>query len=198
MSYWTPEAVKRVLESRDPVELRRLGGDLLDAATTGRAVVLYRKPWLSLTTANKDDDVHDVVLALFDNKARLLRKFGDFPGFRPNELALRRYVTGITYFVLQRKCQKYRPNQELLMEHLNLAYDAAGLLDGFTGLERGLDLEQAVNALSDEDHLLFHLLYVEQFGVVEICEHRSITVEAFQQRKSRLLKRLRALLTCLS
>lgn len=196
MSYWTPEAVRRVLDLRDPVELRRLGAYLLEAATTGRAVVVYRKPWLSLTTASKEDDVHDVVLALFENNARLLRKFGDFPDFRPSELALRRYVTGITYFVLQRKCQKYRPNQELLLEHLNLADDNSTLLAGFTGLERGLDLERVVHALSDEDHLLFHLLYVEQLNVAEICKHLGVTVDAFQQRKSRLLKRLRVLLTC--
>lgn len=195
MTCWTPENVKSVLDARDLAKMRELGDYLLAAATVGRAVALHRKPWLSVTTASKNDDVQGVMVALFDREGRLLRKFGSYPDFRPSEHALRMYVIGITYYVLQRKCQKYRPNHELLMEHLNSADDDPNFLSGFAGLDRGIDLERVVNALSQDDHLLFHLIYVEQLGVAEICEHLGITTEAFQQRKSRLLKRLHALLS---
>lgn len=193
MTHWTPAAVTRVLDTREPTGVRELAAYLIVAATTGRAMVLRKKPWLSAGTT-KEDDVHEVMLALFANDGRLLRKFGDFPDFRPTEHALRKYVIGITYFVLQRRCQKHRPAHELLREDLFSANDDPSYLDGFAGLDRLLDLERLMMRLSPDDGDLLDRIYVQRLGLAEICAHLRITTEAFHQRKSRLVVRLRTLL----
>ena len=193
MTHWTPAAVTRVLDTREPTGVRELADYLLAAATLGRAVALRKRPWLSASTA-KEDDVHEVILALFANDGRLLRKFGDFPDFRPTEHALRRYVIGITYFVLLRRCQKDGPAHELLREDLSSANDDPSYFDGFAGLERDIDMNRLVTLLSPEDRDLFDRIYVQRLGLAEICAQLGITTDAFHQRKSRLVVRLRTLL----
>ena len=193
MTHWTPAAVTRVLDTREPTGVRELAAYLLDAATMGRALVLRKKPWLSAGTT-KEDDVHEVMLALFANDGRLLRKFGDFPDFRPTEHALRRYVIGITYFVLLRRCQKDGPAHELLREDLSSTNDDPSYFDGFAGLERDIDMNRLLTRLSPDDRDLFDRIYVQRLGLAEICAQLGITTDAFHQRKSRLVARLRTLL----
>jgi hypothetical protein len=187
MTEWTPEAVRRVLDGPNRAHLDELANYLIGAATVGRAVVLRRHPWLSAGSAGKADDVNAVMLALFDQKQRLLRKFGEYSGFQPLEHALRKYVIGITYFVLRRRGQKYRSSEQLLID------DLAGPND-FALFERVYDLERAVQALSPEDRHLSTLIYSDRLPVAEICATLGVTLETFEKRKSRLIMRLRVLI----
>ena len=187
---WTPEAVRQALDSRDPVRLRALAAYLMGAVTVGRACLLKNKPWLRGAGTSKEDDVQDGLAALFSNSAALLRKYGDHPEFRPHEEALRRYVIGVTYNVLQRKYQKRRVAWEQIREDLAIGDDDA-TPHGLTRLVRVIDLEDAVRALSAVDQALFRLLYVDQREPAEICTELGIADGAFLARKSRLLKRLR-------
>ena len=195
MTLWTPDEVRRVLDAREAPALRRLASELIAAATRGRAFLLRKKPWLGDAGRSKEEDVQDAVTALFERDARLLRKFGDYAEFRSSEHALQNYVIGITFFVLQKKYQKQQVNWEQIHVDLASSDDDPGFFAGFARFIRVLDLERVVAALSPQDQALFRLLYVEQREGPAICERLGdITVDTFQQRKTRLLKRLRQLL----
>lgn len=193
MDDWTPDEVRRVLDRRDRAELNRLARDLTDFATKGRRVLRRARPWLSavIADASELDDLHDVVEALFADSARLLRRFGDIPDFRGTPDALLKYVIGITFNVLLRKHQKRVINWEELREDLTVPGEPA--LD-FVRLAQALDLERALAALKPELRRLFAMIYVRRLAPATICDLEGIALNAFEARKSRLLKRLRALL----
>lgn len=193
MDDWTPDQVRLVLDRRDRVGLNRLAMDLTGFATAGRRALRKVRPWLSpvMTDASELDDVHDVVAALFADSARLLRKFGDFPDFRWTPDALRKYVIGVTFNILLRKHQRRVINWEELREDLTVPGEPA--LD-FVRLAQALDLERALAALKPELRRLFAMIYVRKLAPASICGLEGIALNAFEARKSRLLKRLRALL----
>lgn len=194
MPQWSPEELRQVLDGRDPPGLRGLAEYLQAAVILGRAFLLRRRPWLRAASQSKEEDVQDTLMALFARDARLLRKFGDFPEFRASEHALRKYVIGITSFVLQKKYQKHRVNWELFQVDLASRDDDPTFFAGFARFIRVIDLERVVAALSFAEQELFRLLYVEQLGSEECCARLGISADALQQRKTRLLKRLRQLL----
>lgn len=187
---WTPDAVREAIDSRDPYRLRELAEHLIAAVIVGRARLLKSKPWLPGGDASKEDDVQDGLTALFANSAAILRKFGVHPEFRQSDDALRRFVTGVTYNVLQRKYQKRRVAWNQMREDLTAGDDDTSQ-HGLARLVRVIDLEEAVRSLSAVDQALFHRIYVEQQEPAEICAELGIADGAFQARKSRLLKRLR-------
>lgn len=194
MTQWTPEEVKGVLDSRDPAKLRELAAYLVSAATLGRAFLLRKKPWLCAPSLGKEDDVQEAVAALFARSAYLLRKFGNYPGFSPSDDALKKYVIGVTFYVLQRRYQKHRTNWERIKVDIASSDEDPDFFRGFARFVRIIDLEHVLQTLSAADWELFHLIYVEQLGVPEICQRLGTTADSFQQRKTRLLKRLRTLL----
>jgi len=191
MPHWTPEKVRETLDGRDSASLRQLADELTISVTAGRAVLLANKPWLRACSRDKEDDVQDGLMALFAKGAAILTKFGAHPSFRPGEGALRRYVIGVTFFVLQRKYQKHRTNWEELREDLAIADDKQETCNSFARLVRVIDLEQAVSKSSPVDQALFRLIYVEQREPTSICAELEISEGAYYARKSRLLQRLR-------
>lgn len=188
MSEWTPEQVRTVLRSRDRTQLNALGVYLSRAAEAGHANFLYRKPWLGRGAQRpKDDDVHDTLEALFKDGARLLLKFGDRPDFRPSPDALKRYVIGVAWNVLQKRYQDRARRWEQLEHDLRS-------LDEYPRIHQRLDVDKARSDLSPSDQELFELLYVEQRDPAEICALRGIQRNALDAQKSRLLKRLKEIL----
>lgn len=160
--------------------------------TAGRAVLLGKKPWLRAYARDKEDDVQDGLTALFAKRAAILRKFGEHPSFRQVDNALRRYVIGVTLFVLQRKYQKHRAKWEELREDLVAEGDNDVVDRGLARLTRVMDLERAVRSCSSLDRALFRLIYVEQRDPPSICAELEVSEGAYYARKSRLLQRLRA------
>nr|WP_276603128.1 sigma factor-like helix-turn-helix DNA-binding protein [Nannocystis pusilla] len=53
-----------------------------------------------------------------------------------------------------------------------------------------MDAKRAVGALSPSDQELFALIYDQQLSQDELCERLGISAQTYQQRKSRLLRRL--------
>jgi len=180
-----------VLDGRERARLRRLADELMVGVTAGRAVLLGNKPWLRAYARDKEDDVQDGLAALFARRAAILRKFGEHPSFRQVDNALRRYVIGVTIFVLQRKYQKHRVNWEELRE--DLVTDEKEPLDrGLARLSRVMDLERAIRSCSVLDQTLFRLVYVDQRDPPAISAELGVSEGAYYARKSRLLQRLRA------
>ncbi|MFY0535886.1 RNA polymerase sigma factor [Nannocystis pusilla] len=58
-----------------------------------------------------------------------------------------------------------------------------------------LDFDAALDKLPADAYELFVLLYVQQLEIKAICERLGLDVDAVYARKSRLIKRLRKLLT---
>jgi RNA polymerase sigma factor (sigma-70 family) len=191
MSTWTPDRIREILDARRSAGLRQLGELLTDAVTAGRGVLLARKPWLRLRSGDKEDDVQDGLVALFAKDAAILRKFGEHESFQPSEDALRRYVIGVTIFVLQRKYQRRKILWEELREDLARA-EVDERRGELATLVRVLDLEEAVKSLSVRDQQLFRMLYVEQLDAPEVARRLGIKENACYVRKTRLLQRLRA------
>ncbi|MFZ6181251.1 RNA polymerase sigma factor [Nannocystis pusilla] len=184
MSEWTPEELRAVLRSGDRVQLKKLAAYLLEAAEVGHFNFLYGKPGLCRgAQRTMDDDVQDTLMTLFKDGARLLLKFGDRPDFRPSPDALKRFVIGITWNVLQKRYQDRGRWWEQLEHDLRS-------FDEYPRLHQLLDLDKARSALSPKDQELFELLYVEQRDPAEICLLRGIQRNALDAQKSRLLKRL--------
>ncbi|HGG56247.1 MAG TPA: sigma-70 family RNA polymerase sigma factor [Nannocystis exedens] len=190
MLRWTPDQLKRTLERHDSTTLRELAAELTVAVTAGRAILLAKKPWLRICARDKEDDVQDGLLALFARDASILKKYGDHPSFKPSDGALRRYVIGVTIFVLQRKYQKHRVRWEELREDLAIANSPTTDLP-LAGLLKVIDLESAVATCSPADQTLFRLIYVDQREATSISQELQISESAYYARKSRLLQRLR-------
>ncbi len=188
---WTPEEVRAALDGREKARLRMLADELMVGVTAGRAVLLGSKPWLRAYARDKEDDVQDGLAALFSKRAAILRKFGEHPSFRQVDNALRRYVIGVTLFVLQRKYQKHRVNWEELREDL-VTGEHEPADRGLARLTRVMDLEGAVRSCSSLDRALFRLIYIEQRDPPAICAELGVSEGAYYARKSRLLQRLRA------
>ncbi len=191
MLRWTPDQLKRALELRDSTTLRELAKELTVAVTAGRAILLAKKPWLRICARDKEDDVQDGLLALFARDASILSKYGDHPSFNPSNGALRRYVIGVTIFVLQRKYQKHRVRWEELREDLAIADNNPTSDAHLAGLLKVIDLEGAVAACSPADRTLFRLIYVDQREAASISQELQVSENAYYARKSRLLQRLR-------
>jgi DNA-directed RNA polymerase specialized sigma24 family protein len=194
MPGWSAERLTRALDARARDELNALARDLIPAVVAGRAILLAKRPYLRAHGPNKDDDVQEVLVALFRDDGRILRKFDPTVARRregDDDAALRRFVIGITWNVLQRSYQKRRVRWEELKEDLVTADPDSALLRGFARFARVIDLERAVDALSASDRALFSMIYVEQREQAECCASLGIAANTFQARKSRLLKRLR-------
>lgn len=202
MFKWTPDELLQALDTRDRAALRALVAHLMRCVEAGRAYLLYRCRWFAAASMSKEDDVQQVLTVLFDDHpppdARLLRKFGQNPGFVWREGALKAYVMGITFNVLWRSYQKRGRIRELTVKlEADLAMLDRPSLEGHTilfDLDRTMDLANAYDALSPSDRELFDMLYVQQLEPIAICERQSISSEALHARKSRLLKRLKRFL----
>lgn len=191
MSEWTPDEVKKVLRSRERARLQELGSYLLRAAEAGHVNFLYRRPWLRFgTRRSKEEDVQDTVLTLLRDGERLLFKYGERPEFTYTEHALRKYVIGITWNVLQKRYQDRAPRWEVLEQDLGLADGEPTFSRAHARHDQAMDLESAVFSLSPRDQELFEMLYVRQFEPEDICTRRGILRNALEAQKSRLLKRL--------
>ncbi|MFY0537829.1 hypothetical protein [Nannocystis pusilla] len=142
MSEWTPEELRAVLRSGDRVKLKKLAAYLAEAAKVGHVNFLYGKPHLGRgAQRTRDDDVQDTLVTLFKDDARLLLKFGDRPDFRPSPGALKRFVIGITWNVLQKRYQDRGRWWEQLEHDLRS-------IDEYPRLHQFLDLDKARSALS--------------------------------------------------
>lgn len=188
-----------MLDTRDRARLRELVEYLVASATAGRARLLVEKPWLRQANRSKEDDVQEVLTALFNDRpppdARVLRRFGSYPGFVMQKSALGHFVMGVTRNVLQRAYRKYRIGWEELTEDLAMLDLSAHRPPHLAGLPTWLvDLKGAVERLLPEQHELFNLIYGEHLDCPEVCARLGITPDVFHARKSRLLKRLRRLL----
>lgn len=184
MSDWTPEEIREALQRGDRVRLRALALDLSRAAEAGRVNFLYRRPALRrVAQRSRDEDVQDTMLALFDRGARVLLRFGDHPGFLPAPGALRRFVIGVTWNVLQRRYQDRRLRWEQLEDDLRSTEE-------YTRMHQSMDLQTACRRLSSRDQELFDLLYIVQLEPDEICRLRGIQRNALDAQRSRLLKRI--------
>lgn len=187
MPRWSPDELRRALGGRDRAELQELSRHLVKAVRAGRWALLKRQPWLRTVTLGEEDDIQEVMKALFDKQARVLQRFGLSPEYRPSPDALDRYVMGVTIFTLRRRYQKRLPAQEEFLD------DTAGD-DGWTGGERSLALYAAIQAISADDRALFKMIYIEQLDTTDICQRLGIRADAYYARRSRLVKRLRELL----
>jgi len=200
MSVWTAARLRQVLDAHDRAGLNALARDLMPTVLAGRAVLLAKRPYFQAGQPSKEDDVQEVLVALFRDDARLLRKFdpaaaragGD--GADDEDAALRRFIIGVAWNVLQRAYTKRRLRWEVLREDLLAADADPGLLRGFARLARVMDLERAIDALAPADQALLAMIYVEEKEQAECCAALGVGENAFQARKSRLLKRLRAIL----
>lgn len=191
---WSPSRLKRALDGRDRAELNTLARYLMPAALAGRAVLLARRPYLAGTCSNKEDDVQEVLVALFRDDARILRKFDPSLQRRPDaadERGLRRFVIGVTVNVLLRVYRGRRVQWEALGDDMAAVEGGAANTREWVQLTRAMDLERALGTLSASDRSLFALIYVEQAEQAECCARLEIEINAFQARKSRLLRRLR-------
>ena len=74
---------------------------------------------------------------------------------------------------------------------LHAAFEAHGLVR----MENVLDLERAIELLSPMDQELFRLIYIEQLDPDESSRRRGVERPAFDAQKTRLLKRLKNILT---
>jgi RNA polymerase sigma factor (sigma-70 family) len=191
MSDWTRERLVRALHVRDAVELRALVRHLERPILVGIAFLSRSKPWLTAgADRTREDEVQAVLEYLFRDGARVLLKFGQSPEFVHTDGALAKFVTGVTI----RHVQKMGRRRALAWQRLEddmaaLDHDAAPRR-GQALLEQVLDLEKAAAALAPSDQELLDHLYVQQRSQDELCELLAISPPTFQQRKSRLLKRL--------
>jgi len=192
---WSPARLRRVLDGRDRGELNELARYLIPAAITGRTILLARRPYLRRRGSNKEDDVQEVLVALFRDDGRILRKFdperqradGD------DERGLRRFVIGVALNVLLRSYERRRVRWEELKEDMARIDGDATAPGEWLRLTRIMDLERAVRSLSESDRSLFSMIYVEQEEQAVCCARLGIAENTFQARKSRLIKRLRRL-----
>jgi len=185
--------LKRALDGRARAELNELARYLIPAAVAGRAALLARRPYLRAQGRSKDDDVQEVLVVLFRDDGRILRKFD--PDLQrhadgTDERGLRRFVVGVALNVLLRSYQKRRVRWESIEDDM-ATLDPRGQSPEWSRLRRVLDLERAVETLSASDRSLFQMIYVEQAEQAECCVRLGIHDNTFQARKSRLLKRLR-------
>lgn len=191
MSDWTRERLVRALDSRDPAELQALVTELESPVIAARALLFHRKPWLRVgPERSKEDDVQSVLTYLFNRDARVLRKFGESPDFVHKEGALRRFVMGVTMLCLQKLCRKRALAWELLEEDMSSTDPSGTTGSSIEVLDRLMDAKRAVSALSPSDQELFALVYDQQLSQDELCERLGISAQTYQQRKSRLLRRL--------
>lgn len=188
MLHWVPDKVRRALDDRDRAALQELSKCLITAIQVGRYALWKREVWFRAVTLGEEDDVQDVLAALYNNQGRILRRFGESPNYRSSPDALKRYVTGVTIFTLRRKYQKRLPPQEEFL-------DDAAADDAWPGGGRSLDLHAAIKALSADDQALFKMICIEQLDTTEICQRLGIRADAYYARRSRLTRRLRELLT---
>ncbi len=192
---WSPARLRQVLDGRDRAELNQLARYLIPAAITGRTILLARRPYFRRRGANKEDDVQEVLVALFREDGRILRKFDPTRQREGggDERGLRRFVIGVALNVLLRSYERRRVRWEELKEDM-ARIDGEGANTGeWRRLARVIDLERAVEALSESDRSLFSMIYVEQEEQAACCARLGIAVNTFQARKSRLVKRLRRL-----
>lgn len=188
MSEWTPEEIKDALRSGDRARLRALALELSRAAEAGHANYLHRRPGFRHGSGRtREDDVQDTLMTLFKDGARVLLKYGERPDFQPSPGALRRFVIGVTWNVLQKRYQD-RSRQWEQLEHDLRA------VDELARVHQWMDLQKAHALLSPRDQELFDLLYVAQLEPEEICRRRGAQRNALDAQKSRLLKRLLRLL----
>lgn len=189
MTDWTRERLLRALSGRDPAETRALVRDLEQPILVARALLFRNKPWLAVRVdRTKEDDLQAAYEYLFRDGARVLRKFGEAVDFVHKEGALQRFVIGVTLRSLQKLCRRRVLAWELLETDMASAEHDAGPRLGL--LERILDFERAVDSLANSDRELLEHIYVTHQSQDEICQKLAISSPAFQQRKSRLLKRL--------
>ncbi len=102
MSVWTAARLRQVLDAHDRAGLNALARDLMPTVLAGRAVLLAKRPYFQAGQPSKEDDVQEVLVALFRDDARLLRKFdpaaaragGD--GADDEDAALRRFIIGVS------------------------------------------------------------------------------------------------------
>jgi DNA-directed RNA polymerase specialized sigma24 family protein len=202
MFKWTPDEILRALDLRDRTALRALVAHLSACIVAGRAYFFHKYPGFLARIKNKEDDVQQVLAVLFDDRpppdARLLRKFGQTPGFVWREGALKAYVMGVTFNVLRRAYQKRGGAREHNLEDdlamLDDRSDTSPPRPPTSEVDLALDLVRACAALSLSDRELFDLLYVKQLETGQTCAHLGITSDVLHARKSRLLKRLKSFL----
>ncbi len=191
MTAWTPDDVRRVLDSRDRPTFTLLITEVCRAVEVGRARFLYGRHWArDFGARSKEDDVNDVVVRLLSDEARLLRKYGAYSEFIVSEDSLRKYVIGVTWNVLRKQYQKPVARWKDVTADICSLPEDPGFYRGITHLTRVIDLERAVGSLSISDQELFRLIYDEQHEPAVIAEKRGVSRQALDAQKSRLLKRL--------
>lgn len=197
MRSWKPIDVRAILENRNDPRRRLLCDDLTAAVDAGRKLLLLQEPWWRAVGREREDDIQQGLEYLLKQNAHVLRKYGTTSDFVDHPNALRNYVIAVTILVLRKSYKRdTRPGcrwDELQEDIVGVDTDSAHV-DGIRRFVRMMDLERAVERLSDSDRELFSLLYVEQLEPSEICTRLGLTIEAFQQRKSRLIKRIREIL----
>lgn len=194
---WKPTDVRAILDNRNDPRRRLLCDDLTAAVDAGRKLLLLHEPWWRAVGREKEDDIQQGLEYLLKRNAQVLRKYGTTSGFVVHPNALRNFVMAVTKLALRKAYKRdTRPGcrwDELQEDIVDVDADSP-LFAGIRRFVRMMDLERAVERLSDSDRELFRLLYVEQVEPSEICARLGLTIEAFQQRKSRLIKRIREIL----
>lgn len=199
MTRWTPEELARVLDGRDRQGLHALVEHVTPAVIAGRALLLARRPYLRARNPSREDDVQEVLVALFKDNARVLRNFDPArqthaAGTAAND-ALRRFVVGVAWNVLQRAYHRRWTRWEQLQHDLEAADDPRAQ-NNLARLLRVVDLERAVDRLSPEERDLFIMVYVEELSTAECCRRLRLTEEnTLHARTSRLRKALRQLVS---
>lgn len=186
MHSWTPDELRDVLDSREQARLCQLAGDLIHCAERGASCT--RRSWPKTTRMLKDD-VQEVLLYFFEKDASVLRNYGSKGEYHRHPEGFRRYATGVVMMHLRKLYGRERPAPlELVLEEL-----AAQNFE-LECIERVWDLEHALSHLPQDERTFFDLCFVKQLDKSEICRRLGITPGAFDQRKSRLLAKLRTLL----
>ena len=190
---WQPKEVQAILDNRNDPRWRMLCNELTGAVDAGRKLLLLREPWWQATGRAQEDDIQLVLEYLLAQDARILRKYGAVAGFTVHPKALRIYVMGVTQLKLRKGYQRdARPicRWDELQEEI-LADGDSSYFAGIGRFVRMMDLDRAVASLSGSDQELFRLMHVEQVEPIEVCTRLGLTLEALQQRKSRLIKRIK-------
>jgi hypothetical protein len=187
---WTPAEIRDALDTRDPVQLRLLFTDLSRFAEIGRNVV-HRRLGQTLARRTVEDDIQDVLFYFIKDGARILRKYGAQGEYHLHPGGLRRYATGVSVLFLRQRHTRDRSRYERLVEDFAVFPTEGAQI---RRVEQEMDLERVLIQLGVEERHLFEMIYDEQLEKPVICERLGLTVNGFEQRKSRLLTKMARLL----
>lgn len=188
----TPQEVRRACDG-DRGELERLIERLLPVISVEVAVTLQRRGRLQSRDARQDVDdfVQDVLVHLLSNQGKVLRRWDPTRG-----RSLSSFVRLVARHRIFRSLEGFRGNpwgsDPTATDQLD-ASDSSPSRRIESRVQLAALLDQIHSQLNERGIRLFHLLYVEQRSVAEVCELEGMSRAALDQWNARLRKLARRL-----